>query len=62
MSTGSVPEDLKAKVTEALSQLEILLGDNDWIAGTANYSIADICLLSTLENWTVRFIKLTRFL
>jgi len=53
-----ITDDIKDRTKETLTDLQTLLGDHDWVAHTPNYTIADIFLLSTIENIEVSDRKL----
>lgn len=50
--TSVVTDEMKSKMNEAFSNLELFLIRNDWFAGE-NVTIADLCLLPTISSIVV---------
>ncbi|EAT48935.1 AAEL000092-PA [Aedes aegypti] len=47
--TSVVTDEMKAKINEAYTNLELFLVRNDWFAGE-NVTVADLCLLPTIST------------
>lgn len=57
--TSVVTEDMKTKMNEAFTNLELFLVRNDWFAGET-VTVADLCILPTVASLVVSERQLVR--